>query len=131
MKKLIFTLLAVVAASLPINAQPPSSIVFNWSNPNSGFASCSSTVTTNCISGLTITDTTVSASPVVLSSTIAATAITYTTSLPPFTAATRTYSLVYNYKDSSGAAQSSSAATTSVTVPFVINAPTGFGAKLQ
>jgi ABC-type transport system involved in multi-copper enzyme maturation permease subunit len=134
MRKLIrfsAMLCALACLSSASLAQTPPSIAFSWTNNNSGIPTCSGTVTSTCLVGHTLTDTTVSGSPVVLSSSISPTATTYTTPLPSFTTTTRTYSLVVNYKDASGAAQATSAATASVSVPFVVNAPTGFTTKLQ
>ena|SRR6185437_2459055 len=130
--KRIFMLLASVCLSMPALAAQ-SSIVFTWGNGNPGVPSCSSSVTKSCLVSDTITDTTVSGSPVVLSSTISPTATTYTTPLPKFTTTKRTYTLVVNYKDENGAAQATSAATATVTVaqPFVANPPTGFSATAQ
>jgi hypothetical protein len=131
LKKLSAILLAVFLVSVPTFAQAATSIVFTWTNNNSSILACSSTVATACLVGQTLTDTTVSASPVVLSSAISPTATTYTTPLPAFTAASRTYSLVLNYKDASGTAQATSAVTTTVGVPFSVNPPTGFKAVAQ
>lgn len=119
--------LALLAFSIPAMAQ--STIVFTWTNNNAGFSACSSTVTSACLVGQTLTDTT--SGNVVLSSSIKPTDATYTTPLPAFTTASRTYSLVLNYKDASGIAQATSAATATVAVPFVVNPPTGFKAVSQ
>jgi hypothetical protein len=117
-----------------------SNIVFTWGNTNSSVHACSSTVTSACLVGQTITDTTIAASPVVISSSISPTATTYSTPLPAFTGVTRTYTLVVNYKDASGKAQATSAASCgsgnttapcSVSVPLVVNPPTGFTATAQ
>lgn len=129
MKKLFLPLLLVAASST--YAQSPTQIVFTWTNNNVGFPICSSTVTSTCIVGQTITDTTVSGSPVVLSSSITATATTYSAPVPAYTASTRSYTLVVNYKDASGNAQTTPAVTATVTVPFTVNPPTGFSVKLQ
>lgn len=131
MKKSLLAILLATFLASSLHAQAASSIVFTWTNNNSGLTTCSSTVTSACLVGHTITDTTVSASPVVLSSSISPTATTYTTPLPAFTASTRTYSLVLNYKDASGAAQATTAVSTSVAVQFVVNAPTGFSATTK
>ena len=134
MKKL-FMLLCLSTSAF---AATPSNIVFTWANTDSSVPACSSTVTTACLVGQTITDTTVAASPVVLSSSISPTATTYTTPLPAFTGVTRTYTLVVNYKDASGKAQVTAPASCatgnapcSVSVPLVVNPPTGFTATAQ
>lgn len=138
MKKL-FMLLASVCLSVSAIAQT-SNIVFTWANTNSSVPACSSTVTTACLVGQTITDTTIASSPVVLSSSISPTATTYTSPLPAFTGVTRTYTLVVNYKDATGKAQATAAASCgsgntaapcSVSVPLVVNPPTGFTATAQ
>jgi hypothetical protein len=136
MKKL-FMLLASVCLSASALAATPTNIVFTWGNTDSGIPVCSSTVTTSCLVGQTITDITVASSPVVLSSTIAPTATTYTTPFPPITAATRTYTLSVNYKDATGKAQSTSPATCgsgNTAAPCsvdVVQKPTGFTATAQ
>jgi hypothetical protein len=138
MKKLSM-LLASVCLCASAFAQTATSIVFTWSNTDSSVPACSSSVTVNCLVGQTITDVTVAASPVVLSSSISPTATTYTTPLPAFTTTSRAYTLVVNYKDANGKAQATapaacgngSAAPCSVSVPLVVNPPTGFTVTTQ
>ena len=129
--KNLMVLLAGLWLGVSAFAQSPTSIVFTWTNNDAGIPACSSTVTSSCLVGQTLTDTTVPSSPAVLSSSISPTASTFTTPLPAFTSANRSYSLVVNYKDSAGAAQATSAVTATVGVPLVVNAPTGFSAKTQ
>ena len=118
---LLFFFLAVSLAS----AQ--TSIVFTWTN-TSTLPLCSSTVTSSCLVSQTLMDTTGIAT--IVSATISPSATTYT--LTPLPAAgTRTYSLVLNGKDQSGASVSSAAATTTVVVPFVIGAPSNLTGKPQ
>lgn len=128
MKRLLFAVLLAFLASTA-EAQAASSIVFNWTNTNSSVPACSSTVTSNCLVGQTLTDTTANS---VISSSISPAATTYTYTPATFPApGTRNYSLVVNYKDGSGTAQVTSAATASVTIPLVVNAPTGFSVTLK
>ncbi|HTF72618.1 MAG TPA: hypothetical protein VK638_59120 [Edaphobacter sp.] len=131
MKKLLFAVMLAIFLGSTAHAQAATSIAFTWTNNNNGLPNCSTSVTTACLVGQTLTDTTAASSPVVLSSTISPTATTFTTPLPAFTAASRTYSLVVNYKDASGAAQATTAATATVGVPFLVNAPTGFSATTK
>lgn len=119
-RRLSITLLVLstLSAGSALAAQSLTTVTFNWTTNNAaqGWPNCSSTVTTVCVSGYTLTDTTNSASPVVISSTIAATAITYVlTPLP--TPGTHTYSLVTNGLGSTGQAVTSTPATASALIP--------------
>lgn len=107
------------------------SIIFSWTGTgNPGIPACSATVTTSCISGFTISDVTNAGAPVVLNSAIPATALTWTYTVPPLTAAaTHTYGLATNAKDSGGSVESSAQVTAMIAVPAVPpNPPTGFTA---
>jgi hypothetical protein len=125
-----YLLAALFALGTVAHAQ--TKIVMTWTNPNTGIAVCSAAVTSACINNQVLTDTTVANSPVVVSSTIAPTAATYTIATLP-AAGSRTYSLVQNFLDFAGKAQTTAAATTTVTVPapFVVNPPTGFTGVVQ
>jgi hypothetical protein len=125
-------LIVAIIFALGTVAHAQTKIVMTWTNPNTGIAVCSATVTSACINNQVLTDTTVASSPVVVSSTIAPAAATYTiTTLPA--AGSRTYSLVQNFLDFAGAKQVTQAATTTVTVPapFIVNPPTGFTGVVQ
>lgn len=104
-----------------------STVQFTWTgtgNPN--VPACSSTVKTACLSGYTLTDVTTAASPVVISSTIAETALTYSESPLP-SVGSHTWNLVVNGFDQSGNAISSAPATVTLSVPAItLNPPTGF-----
>lgn len=125
MMKLVLALLLFSSSAF---AQSPG-IVFTWSsNGNPGVPACSTTVTTSCLTTFTITDTT--SAPVVISSTIPSTVLTYTLTPEPAPGA-HTYSLALSGKDQTGKAISSSTVSTTVTVPvppFTLNPPTGFTA---
>ena len=74
--KIVFRLVFLVA--VPVGAQ--SSVVFSWShNPlNNGiWPVCSTSVKKMCQIGYTLTDVTTASAPVLISSTIAANALTY------------------------------------------------------
>ena len=83
---------------------------------------CSCTVTTSCLTDFTLSDITNASSPIVLSSTIPESALTYTESPLP-SVGTHTYSLVISGKDQSGNSISSPAVTTTVNVPSITLAP--------
>jgi hypothetical protein len=101
-----------VAAGAAASAQSTYNVQLNWTNNDASVAVCSSTVTKTCVKSRTLTDVTVSGTPVVLSSTIAPTATSFTTPSLTYTAQiTRLYSLVTNYLDANGTAQTSSSAT--------------------
>src|ERR1700761_9305813 len=117
MRKLLF-LSALLLTALAPASPAQTSVGFTWT-ANSAWAStwpaCSTTVTTLCLSGYTLTDTT-GTTPVVVSSTIPATALSYTLSPLP-AAGARTYSLVVNGKDQSGNPAASPPVTATVTIP--------------
>jgi hypothetical protein len=111
--------------AVPAFAQ--SSVVFTWGNGNPSIADCSATVTSSCLVGYTLTDTTFSPGSVI-SSAILATALTYTESPLP-SVGSHTYSLVATGKDQSGNPVSSTPATVTVAVPSItLLPPSGFTA---
>jgi len=125
--KTVSSLLFLMAVS--VWAQ--SSVVFTWThNPlNAGtWPACSRFVTTMCQTGYTLSDVTTASAPVVISSTIAESALTYTlTPLP--SAGAHIYDLVINGRGRSGNAVQSAPATVTVTVPVkTVSPPTGFAA---
>jgi hypothetical protein len=88
--------LGLLLAAAPAFAQSYSKVVFTWTAGSPLWPACSGTVTTSCTVGQTITDITVPATPVVISSTISATALTYTET--PFPSpGVHTWSLVVNF----------------------------------
>src|SRR6201996_8357020 len=109
-----FLMLATLAIGIPAFGQ--SKIVFTWTSGNVGsiaLPACSSTVTTSCVTGYTLTmdSTTTVAGP----SSIGPTLTTFTqTPLPAV--GSHSYSLVMNGFDAVGNAIVSGAATTTVTV---------------
>lgn len=117
-------------------SQPLTSVGFTWSSTNSatnGWPNCSATVTTICVSGYTLSDITVPATPVVISASISATSISYTlTPLPtPVNGSiVHTYSLVTDgVGATAGSTANSTPATASVSVPSSTpNPPAGFAA---
>jgi hypothetical protein len=115
LKRLLWLLL--LAAS-PALAQS-NSVTFTR-QANSAWATswpaCSTTVTTDCLSGFTLSDITNATKPVVISSTIAPTALTYTQT-PAGAAGSHTYSLVVNGKDQSGNPAASTPVTSTATIP--------------
>jgi len=115
--------------AVPVRAQ--SSAVFTWAhNPlNAGtWPACSRSVRTMCQTGYTLSDVTTASAPVVISSTIAESALTYTLTPLPSVGA-HIYDLVINGKGRSGNAVQSAPATVTVTVPFKTSSPhTGFAA---
>ena len=112
-KTLLFVLLSVASAFGQANQ---SGVIFTWTGTgNPALPSCSSTVTASCLTGYTLTDTTGS-TPVVISSTIPANALTYTETPLPSVGA-HTWSLVVNGKDQSGNSISSNPVTLTLTVP--------------
>lgn len=124
--------LLFLAFTLPAMAQTHE-ITFTWTNGNTGTSAlpaCTSTVTTSCVSGFTLTmdSATVVAGPTAIGPALA----TYTQTPAP-AIGTHAYSLVMNGFDGLGNAITSSAATTSVVVPapVTINPPTGFKAVIQ
>lgn len=125
MKKRIIVLLSFLL-SLPAFAQT-GNVVFTWTgNGNPTLPACSTTVTTSCLTGYTLSDITSLSSPVVVSSAIAESALTYTLAPLP-TVGSHTYSLVVNGKDQSSNAISSTPASVTLTIPsFTLNPPIGF-----
>ena len=126
MKKL--AIFAMMLSSSAAFAQA-GSVIFTWSGDgNTSLPGCSATVTTACLTTFTLSDTTVAATPVVISSTIPYNVLTYTLTPLPAVGA-HTYSLMISGKDQSGNAISSTPITTTVTVPsLVLSPPTGFQA---
>ena len=114
---------------LPLGAHAQSAVQFNWTGDgNTGMPACPATTPKSCVSGYTLTDITVATAPVVLSSAIAETALTYTESPLP-SVGSHTWSLVVNGYDQSGNAISSAPVTVTATVPSItLNPPTGFTA---
>ena len=113
--KIVFRLMFLVA--LPLGAQ--SSVVFRWGhNPsNNGiWPVCSRSVQKMCQTGYTLTDVTTASAPVVISSTIAANALSY--KLTPLPAAgSHIYHLVINAKGRNGKAVHSAPASVTVKIP--------------
>jgi hypothetical protein len=107
------------------------SLVFTWvPNPsNAGFwPPCSKSVKKMCRTGYTLTDVTATSAPVVITSTIAQDASTYTL-IPLPSPGLHTYSLVVNAKKSTGKTVHSDPDTVTVGVPYMFsNPPTGFNA---
>jgi hypothetical protein len=126
MKKKLVLLLSLFLA-LPLMAHAATMITFTWTNPV--YPTCSATVTTWCLTGATLTDTTAN---VVASSTIPAGAATYTYTPAggiPF-GYVHSFSLVLNAVDGNGKPIVSGPATTTVTYS-TLDAPTGFTATVQ
>ena len=123
MKKAACFLGLLLAAFVPAS-HAQTSVGFTWqANPAwaTTWPACSTTVTTMCLTGFTLTDTT-GATPVVVSSTIPASALSYTLSPLP-AAGLRTYTLVANGKDQTGNPAISTTDTTTVTVPSATPPP--------
>jgi hypothetical protein len=123
-------LLLVSLAAVPVWAQ--SSIVFTWGpNPSnaSTWPACSKSVTTMCQTGYTLSDVTTASAPVVISSTIAESAVTYTlTPLP--SVGSHVYNLVIRARGIRGDAVKSAPVTVTVSVPsMTFCPPTGFAAQ--
>lgn len=119
-------------AQLKAHATSLTQVTFTWSSGNSatnGWPNCSSTITTTCVSGYTLADVTNSASPVVISANIGATATTY--ALTPLPAqGSHTYALVTNgVGATTGSTDNSTPVTAVVQVPGAApNPPVGFAA---
>jgi hypothetical protein len=126
--KTAFRLILLMA--VPLWAQ--SSVVFTWShNPLKGgtWPVCRKSVTTFCQTGYTLTDVTTASAPVVISSTIAANALTYRlTPLP--SAGSHIYHLVINAKGRNGNAVDSALATITVKIP-IPNDPNPIALRLK
>jgi hypothetical protein len=109
---------ALLVVFVAFHARRDTKILFTWSDSaNYAIPICSSTVTRNCISGFTLTDTTAS---VVVSTTIGPAATTYTY-MPPGgipLGYTHTFTLVTNAINPSGVAVSSVPAVVKVTRHF-------------
>jgi hypothetical protein len=121
-------LLAIALFFAPIlQAQNAGSITFTWTGDgNPTWPACSTTVTTSCLTDFTLSD--ITNAPVVISSTIPESVLTYTLSPLP-AVGSHTYSLFISGKDQSGNAVSSSPVTTTVAVPsLTLSPPTGFSA---
>jgi hypothetical protein len=106
--------------SSALAAQSLTNVTFNWTSTNSassGWPNCSSSITTVCVSGYALADVTNSASPVVISSTIAATATSYVlTPLP--SAGSHTYALAtVGVGTTVGSIVTSTPATATTTIP--------------
>lgn len=89
MRKILLLSALLLAALVPAS-HAQTSVGFTWSaNPAwaTSWPACSTTVTTMCLSTYTLTDITNASNPVVISSTIPATALSYT--LSPLPAAAR------------------------------------------
>lgn len=114
MNKLVWL---ICLATVPVWGQ--SRLVFAWkANPSNAktWPACSKSVKTMCRTGYTLTDVTTTSAPVVISSTIAEDALTYTlTPLP--SVGFHIYNLVVDGVGSSGAAVHSTPATVKVDVP--------------
>lgn len=126
-KTLVLLLNLFLALPLMASAQGFTKITFTWTNPV--YPICSATVTTWCLTGATMTDTTAN---VIASSTIPAGATTYTYTPVggvPF-GYSHSFSLVLNAVDGSGNPIASGPATTTLT-NSTLQAPTGFTATLQ
>ena len=123
-RKLCILLLALPAMGF---AQTPKNIVLTWIQPTntSQWPICSATVTTMCADHLELSDVTVPASPVIVTSSIAPTATGYTYPVPSGnTYSTRLYSLVLVYKDDKGVTGRTVAATcgnTNTNPPCAVN----------
>jgi hypothetical protein len=114
MNKLVWL---ICLATMPVWGQ--SRLVFAWkANPSNvkTWPECSKSVKTMCRTGYTLTDVTTTSAPVVISSTIAKNALTYTL-MPLPSAGLHIYNLVVDGKGSSGAAVHSAPATIKVDVP--------------
>jgi hypothetical protein len=127
-----YLLAALFALGTVAHAQ--TKIVANWTNPNQSLTACSTTATSACTKTQTLTMklTSSTAPATVVSSTISPTASTYTITPLPSPGA-YTLSLTQDFLDFGGLAQTTAAATTTVTVPapFVVNPPTGFTGVVQ
>jgi hypothetical protein len=113
----------VFLAVCPAWAQ--SSLVFTWGpNPaNAGiWPPCSRSVKKMCRTGYSLTDVTAVSAPVVITSTIANSASTYTL-IPLPSAGVHIYNLVVNAKGSNGMTVYSAPATVKVTVPSMFSKP--------
>ncbi len=119
---LLFTLL------FPIGALSQS-VQFSWTgNGNTTLAACSPTVTTFCLVGYQLSDITTPTAPVIISSTIALGATSYSlTPLPSI--GSHTWGLYVLGKDQAGNAIISAPETVTATVPAItLNPPTGLTA---
>lgn len=93
-------------------AQSTYAVQLSWTNTDAGTPTCSTTVLNTCIKARTMTDVTVSATPVVLTSTILPAATSYTTpTLTYTTPITRLYTLVTSYINAAGTAEVTGNAT--------------------
>jgi hypothetical protein len=126
MQRLFWLLLLTV---FPACAQ--TSLVFTWGpNPSNTvyWPPCSKSVKKMCRTGYTLTDVTGTSAPVVITSTIAQDAFTYTL-IPLPSPGLHTYGLVVNAKASAGKPVHSDQATVKVAVPYMFsNPPAGFKA---
>lgn len=125
MRKLLFLAVLALCALVPASRAQTAIPSFTWqANPAwvTTWPACSTTVTSMCLSGYTLTDVTNASSPTVVSSTIPATALSYTLTAMP-AAGARTYSLVINGKDQTGNPASSAPVTANVTVPSATPPP--------
>jgi hypothetical protein len=129
MPKLLSLLLLV---AVPAGAQ--SRLVFAWNaNPlNDAWPTCSKLVVKKCRTGYTLTDVTKASAPVVVSSTIAQDASTYT--LTPLPApGLHIYNLIVNARGSAGAAIQSAPATVRLAVSRDLHSTIGLneGARMK
>jgi hypothetical protein len=138
MKKL--TICALLVLCSIASAQSFHQLTINWTNPNSlatnGWQPCAFTATppiaTVCVQGFTLEDTTIGASPVVLSPSCSATVTTNCLSpastsfvVTPLPAVgSHSYALVTNGLNSTGAALNSTPANVTVQVPTASPSPT-------
>lgn len=142
MRKFVLGLIAVLTMSLAAAAQH--TVTAAWQNADSATAVCSASVTANCADHQTLSYQagSTTAAAVVATSTLKTTDTTFTIPIPANnTAATWYLTLVVNWKDASGAAQTTNAGTcgTSNTpapcavtgVPITVAAPTNFTATVQ
>ena len=121
MKKLLWSLLALVFYSQLALAQTTHTYELDWVNPNASYPVCNSTLNAWCDTNMAIYET-VNGAQTVIASNLSPTAASYV--FPTFpTAGTHTYSVVENYKDVTGAVQSTTPATATLTVPNVNGTP--------
>jgi hypothetical protein len=144
MRKSVLALIAALAMSIAAAAQTSHSVTGTWLNADSATAVCSSTVTTNCADHQTLSyqPGSATAAAVVATSTLKPGDTTFTIPVPANNTASTWYlTLVVNWKDASGTAQTTTAATCGTAntpapcavtgVPITVPAPTNFTATAQ
>jgi hypothetical protein len=126
MKTIIAMMLLGSSAAALAQTTGVAGVAFSWSGDgNTSLPGCSATVTAACLTTFTITDITTASAPLVISSTIPYSTLTYMLTPLPAVGA-HTYSLMISGKDQSGNAISSAPITATVTVPAItLNPPTG------